>query len=119
MIERANSGTYHITHPHPLRNEQLAEIMCRLFGKSRFEWLNSASEPAENANEVELMLHEIITSYAPYAEAEPVFDTSETDRVLIDVDIPLPKLDTDYFNKILQYARSTNWGKSQPVLSYR
>lgn len=93
--------------------------MCRLFGKNRFGWIDSASEPAENANEVEWMLHEIITSYALYAEAEPVFDTSETDRVLIDVDIPLPKLDADYFNKILQYARSINGGKSQPVLSAR
>jgi thioester reductase-like protein len=117
LIERAIPGTYHITHPHPLRIEQLAEIMCRLFGKSRFEWIDSASEPAENANEVERTLHEIIASYAPYAEAEPVFDTSETDRVLADVDISIPKLDTGYFEKILQYARTTHWGKTQPVLS--
>jgi putative sterol carrier protein len=111
-------NTYHITNPDPLSLGQLQEIYIRLFNLNG-DIVDEEDFQRKEASRAEAMFQKASALYAPYMAAEPVFDRTNTDEVLLGSDIELPKIDKTYFDRLLGYARSVRWGKEkgEPVKS--
>jgi nucleoside-diphosphate-sugar epimerase/putative sterol carrier protein len=116
IIERGITGTYHITNPNPVTMEQLRNIYIDLFGLNG-ELVTQEEYQSKEPTRLELLFQKASSLYAPYMVNEPVFDRSNTDAALYDTNIELPVIDTDYFKRLLKYAKSVEWGKSKSKLS--
>jgi len=113
IIDIGPAGTYHITNPCPLTLEQLRDIYSNLFGFNA-RLVTEEEFHRRKPTRTELLYRKINLLYAPYMAGEPVFDRKNTDSVLKYTDLKMPAIDTAYFNRLVNYARSVRWGKSQP-----
>ena len=111
VIQRGLPGTYHITHPSPLRLCQLRRIFTDLFQISGARFVPQSDFQKEKASRLERMYQEATSYYLPYFLAEPVFDRTNTDRALNGAPLQLPRMDTEFFSRLLSYARQAKWGK--------
>lgn len=58
------------------------------------------------------MFRKVSAPYAPYMQAEPSFDRRNTDAALGDSNISIPAMDIPFYNRLLAYARQSNWGRA-------
>ena len=109
---RGINGTYHIVHPNPITLETLREIFVELFGCEGATLVSQEAFLQQRATSAERMCHRAMAIYRPYMTAcEPRFDRAATDVVLAGSDLPAPPMDVDYFRRLLNYARSVDWGR--------
>ena len=109
IINCGVSGTYHITNPVPLTMKDFGEIFSHIFGTNRYKLVKAASFRSHKPNEIEMLLQESTSVYNPYMLSEPVFDRTNTDKVLSGSGIELPPMDLPYFKKLFDYACSVKW----------
>jgi nucleoside-diphosphate-sugar epimerase/putative sterol carrier protein len=113
IIERGGPGTYHITNPMPLTLGQLREIYAELFGLNG-KLVDKEDFRHKKPSRTEVLYQKKGSLYTPYMAAEPVFDRTNTDAVLKHTDLKTPVIDSAYFARLVEYAKSVQWGKSQP-----
>ncbi|MHC4720614.1 MAG: SDR family oxidoreductase [Planctomycetota bacterium] len=109
IISRGTSGTYHITNPAPLAMKDFARIFSRIFGFNRYKLVKADSFLSHKPNRIERLIQKSTSVYDPYMLSEPVFDRTNTDKVLAGSGIELPPMGLPYFKKLLDYACSVNW----------
>ena len=112
IIDHGIAGTYHITNPEPLTLAQLRDIYSNLFclnGKLVDENDFRRKKPTR----AELLYRKASSLYMPYLAAEPIFDRINTHAVLKHTNLEVPVVDTAYFVRLLEYAKSVQWGKPQ------
>ncbi|MDD5327586.1 MAG: SDR family oxidoreductase [Phycisphaerae bacterium] len=109
IISKGLPGTYHITSPRPLTMKDFGRIFSSLFGLSSYKLVKADSFTTEKPSRIERLIQKSTSVYAPYMQSEPVFDRTNTDKVLSDSDIELPPMDLPYFKKLLDYACSVDW----------
>lgn len=109
IISRCTAGTYHITNPVPLTMKDFGEIFSSLFGINQYKLVPAESFVSDKPNDVEKLIQSSTSVYNPYLLSEPVFNRTNTDRVLADSGIELPSMGMEYFRKLLDYARSVKW----------
>jgi len=105
--EGASGKTYHLTNPEPCKQGELNAWATRALKKvgsqmgfqSRLEGEVTRAEEVANAS---------LSLYRSYLQDEPIFDRSNTDSAL-GQDLPCPKLDADFFDMLLAYAREKEW----------
>ncbi|MFC1636765.1 SDR family oxidoreductase [Planctomycetota bacterium] len=111
IIQHGSPGTYHITHSSPMRLSQLRRIFADLFDLPGARFVHQSDFQTNQASRLERMYQEATSTYLPYFMGEPVFDRTNTDHALVDTHLQVPQMDTDYFLRLLSYARKANWGK--------
>jgi nucleoside-diphosphate-sugar epimerase len=109
IISCGVSGTYHITNPVPLTIKDFGRIFSRLFGLSHYKLVKPDSFLSQKPNRIERLIQKSTSVYNPYMLSEPVFDRTNTDKVLTGSGIELPLMGFSYFKKLLDYACSVNW----------
>ena len=105
--EGASGQTYHLTNPNPCKQQELNDWATRTLKhvgsqmgfQSRLDGDVTRAEQAANAS---------LTLYRSYLLDEPIFDRTNTDRVLGE-DLPCPKVDADLLDMMLAYAREKKW----------
>ncbi len=102
-------GTYHITNPSPPTLSDLAEILSNLFGKNQYKFIPHESFDDSKLTRIEQIVNEAMTAYKSYTISEPVFDQSNTQKILSGTDIVFPSTDEAYFRCLLDYANSVKW----------
>ena len=111
IVEHGSPGTYHITHPSPIKLFQLRSIFSDLFEIPKARFVHQSDFQKKQATRLERMYQEATSSYLPYFMEEPEFDRTNTDRALIGTRLQVPQMDTEFFSRLLNYARRVNWGK--------
>ncbi|MFA5239279.1 MAG: SDR family oxidoreductase [Phycisphaerae bacterium] len=109
IINRGIPGTYHVTNPEPLTMKDFGRIFSRIFGLTHYKLVKADSFLTDKPSRIEKLIQKSTVVYDPYMLSEPVFDRTNTDKVLSDSDIELPPMDLPYFKKLLDYACSVNW----------
>lgn len=112
LVEQGVAGTYHLTNPQPLTLAQLREIYSSLFDING-KLVDEDDFRQNRATRAELLFKRANSLYQPYLAEEPVFDRTNTDSVLGRTGVTAPVIDLAYFARLLEYARSVQWGKSQ------
>jgi nucleoside-diphosphate-sugar epimerase len=102
-------GTYHITNPVPLTMKDFGRIFSRIFGLNRYKLVEADSFLSHKPNRIERLIQKSTSVYDPYMLSEPVFDRTNTDKVLTGSGIELPPMGLSYFKTLLDYACSVNW----------
>lgn len=105
--EGASGKTYHLTNPNPCTlgelNQWATRTLSGIGSQMGFQLkLDGEITRAEQVANASLAL------YRHYLLDEPIFDRANTDRVLGD-DLPCPRLDADFFDMMLAYAREKEW----------
>ncbi len=114
IVNGGAPGTYHLTNRQPMPLSQLRDAFAELFGVSGARFADSDEFRHRQADKWERMYQKAASVYAPYLAAEPAFDRTSADRVLGEHDAEIPVMDVDFFRMLLDFARSTDWGKTAP-----
>lgn len=118
LIARQKSGTYHITNPNPVSIKAMQDHFAQLFGIHEIRLVDSETLEGERLTKSERLINSACSVYEPYLLDEPLFDRTETDLALQETDIEFPEMDLAYFQRLLDYALSTDWGRQpQPISS--
>ena len=112
IIENGVADTYHITNKSPLTLGQLRDIYAELFGING-KLVTEKEFQSKKPTRVERLYKKMSLLYEAYMAAEPVFDRTNADTVLEHADLKMPVIDSAYFARLLEYARTVEWGKSQ------
>ncbi len=110
LVASGRPGTYHVTHPHPLKMSTLRDIYMQLFGVGNITIVDAREFAARPRTKAENILHNALAAYEPYLAAEPVFDRSQANAALHGAPLDPPRLDLAYFQRLLAYARRARWG---------
>lgn len=117
LIRRGASGTYHITHPEPITMRELGGIFAELFNID-LRLVSEQEFGREGATTIERICHRVMMPYRPYmTHLEPRFDRRTTIRALDGEYAAPPRLDLDYFRRLLEYGRQANWGVEPAAVS--
>jgi len=96
--------TYHITSRHPLTLEILAEAFNRALGREAVRIVSGEEWRKRPPNRQERIIARLSEPYQPYLLYEPLFDTSNTDRVLKEAGWCKPVLDRESIVFLLSQA---------------
>lgn len=119
IVDHGVGGTYHITNPKPLTLEEMQDIYEHLFNL-KGKIVDEDDFKHKKATRAERLYRKSSSLYEPYMAGEPIFDRSNTDAVLRHTNLEIPVIDNAYFARLLEYAKSVQWGKlklTQPKLS--
>lgn len=111
IIERADTGIYHITHPAPIPLYQLKNIFCRLFQLKNIHLVDEGEFSRCKPTPTERMCRNVAGAYLPYLQSEPQFDRSNTDTLLQGERENPADLDYDYIKRLYEYGQSVKWGR--------
>jgi predicted lipid carrier protein YhbT len=111
IIQNVSPGTYHITNPSPIRLSELRQIFADLFDLPGARFVHQSDFQKTQTTRLERMYQEATSHYLPYLMGEPVFDRTNTNRALTDTSLEVPKMDIEFFSRLLDYARRVKWGK--------
>ncbi len=109
IINCCTTGTYHVTNPMPLTMKDFGNIFSRILGLNHYKMVKADSFLSHKPNRIEKLVQKATSAYDPYMLSEPVFDRTNTDKVLAGSGIALPPINSAYFKKLLDYARSVKW----------
>jgi thioester reductase-like protein len=112
IVDHGVAGTYHLTNPQPLTLAPLRDIYSSLFDING-KLVDEDDFRQKRATRSELLFKRANALYQPYLAEEPVFDRTNTDAVLDRTGVTAPIIDSAYFARLLEYARSVQWGKYQ------
>lgn len=115
IIRTGAPRTYHITNPQPVPLSALRDIFADLFAIPRARLVRDEEFRRRPHDRFELMYQKAAAQYAPYLAAEPVFDRTNTDAALRGTSLVLPEMNMAFFQRLLDYARRTRWGKASAV----
>jgi len=111
VLRHCSPGTYHITNPSPIRLSELRQIFSDLFDLPGARFVHQSDFQKTQANRLERMYQEATSHYLPYLIGEPVFDRTNTNSSLSNTSLEIPQMNTEFFSRLLNYARRTKWGK--------
>jgi predicted lipid carrier protein YhbT len=111
VIRHGSPGTYHITNPSPIQLSELRQIFSDLFGLPGARFVHQSDFQKTQANRLERIYQEATSNYLPYLIGEPVFDRTNTNSALSTTSFEIPQMDTQFFSRLLDYARCAKWGK--------
>jgi nucleoside-diphosphate-sugar epimerase/predicted lipid carrier protein YhbT len=110
IIRRANPGTFHITHNDPITMGELSTIFSQLFNVD-VQLVSEDEFAGERRTPIERICHHLMAPYRPYmVRPEPRFDRTATIAALRSEVPDPPRLDVNYFRRLLDYGRQVNWG---------
>lgn len=109
IVERegATGETYHLTNPTPCKQSELNAWASRTL-KSVGSQMGFQSRLDGDITRAEEVANASLSLYRAYLQDEPVFDRTNTDRALGGT-LPCPRLDGDFFDMLLSYARAQQW----------
>jgi nucleoside-diphosphate-sugar epimerase len=113
IVDHGVAGTYHITNPNPMKLGQLRDIYENLFD-IKAKLVTEEEYKGKKPTRAERLYRKASSLYSPYLAAEPVFDRTNADAILKHSGLELPAIDNAYFARLLKYAKSVQWGQSQP-----
>lgn len=117
IVKKGAPGTYHITHPSPIKLSHLRQILADLFEIPGARFVHQQDFNKAEPTRLERMYQETASYYQPYLMGEPVFDRTNTDRALHGVDLEVSEIDNQFFSRLLSYARSVKWGKKHSKMT--
>jgi nucleoside-diphosphate-sugar epimerase/predicted lipid carrier protein YhbT len=134
IIKSGSAGTYHITNPNPTPLSALRDIFVELFAIPGARLVDEKEFHTARANKLEWMYRKAAGLYSPYLAAEPEFDRTHTDAALNGAsareiahssagcrlgpsisraEAMIPQMNATFFRKLLDYARTVDWGRAQ------
>lgn len=116
IIEGGEPGTYHVTNPSPITIEEFRNVFSRLFDADRIRLVTPEEFMRRKPTALERLYQRAAAVYAPYMVDEPKFDRTNADAALAGSGIELPEMDQAFFERLLAYARSVDWGRRKDAL---
>ena len=113
IIKASAPQTYHITNPKPVSLSLLRDILADLFAIPGARLVREEEFHRRAPDRFESMYQKAAAQYAPYLAAEPLFDRTNTDTTLRGTSLALPEMNMAFFQRLLDYARRTRWGKAR------
>ncbi|MBC8218927.1 MAG: SDR family oxidoreductase [Planctomycetes bacterium] len=117
VLEKGTPGTYHVTHPSPIKLSHLRQILADLFEIPGARLVHHRDFDKTEPTRLERIYQETASYYQPYLMGEPVFDRTNTDRALRGANLKVAEIDADSFSRLLSYARSVKWGKKHSKIT--
>lgn len=113
IIRTGAPQTYHITNPQPVTLAALRDIFAALFALPGAKLVHEEEFREKKPDRFEAMYRKAAAQYAPYLADEPDFDRTNTDAALRGASLVLPEMNAAFFQKLVDYARKTRWGKTR------
>jgi thioester reductase-like protein len=113
IFQSGRPGTFHLTHPEPIRLDDLRAIFGELMHIPGVRLVSEDAFRERKPTKYELLYQRTANYYQPYLRDEPKFDRSNTHAVLGrgKFSAAVPRLDRLFFVRLLDYARRRQWGK--------
>ena len=111
LIARRQPGTYHITNPNPVTIEVMQNYFSQLFDMDGIRLVDPESLSKGQLTKAERLFRNAGGVYETYMLGEQAFDRTHTNAALHEADIPFPKMDLAYFQRLLDYAQAMDWGR--------
>ena len=109
--ESINGGVYHIVNEQYIKVEEIVEYTKRLLNIEGIEVCDPKEFSEKPKNSIEIMYEKLTNMYLPYFFDLRRFDATNTNKILSKYNIKCPEFDYNLFEKIINYAIKTNWGK--------
>ncbi len=94
--------TYNLTPAEPITSRKIVEALSRYFDYEGVKFIGEDVEASERT-EFEKLFYDYVSTFEAYWEEEPIFDRSNTDRVLGEV-LPTPKIDDVVLERLIRFA---------------
>jgi len=109
IVERegASARTYHLTNPNPCKLRELNHWATRTLSPMGSQ-MGFQPKLDGDITRAEQVANASLALYRHYLLDEPIFDRTNTDRALGGT-LPCPRLDADFFDRLLGYARAQQW----------
>jgi len=116
----ASNQTFHLTHPSPPRVQWAMEVSLEHLGIRGVQYKDSVDfSQYPLLQRFQSGLDRNLNRYLPYVTHEPVFDCTHLVHTLAERYVPPPAIDKALLVKMLDYAKSVNFGQKvrQPIHS--
>lgn len=105
---------YNLAAPNPPSVKDIINAISSYFGFTGIRFIGPFE--IENKNYVEKLFYDSLKEYNMYFGKEPSFSTTNITNMLAASNImEIPKIDSNYLNKIIDYAVKTEFGKKKFV----
>ncbi len=109
----AHGQVFHIVHPKPPKVRWLNDVSLKHMGITDFRYGDSSDcDPKSLLGKFQRIFDRGTAQYLPYITRETRFDMSNLPRVLGKNYTPPPDVDELFVAKLLDYAKSVNFGKN-------
>ena len=98
-----HNETYHLTPSKPCSSSEIIESLKDYFDYTGVEFIGPTEIPEEDQTPVEKLFYDYVETFESYWEDEPVFDRTNTDRVLNEV-LPTPVVDGPCLKRLIGFA---------------
>lgn len=119
ILAQGHTGTFHLTHPHPVPMSVLRDRVKRLFDVAGACLVCAEVFDEVPPTRLESLYQKAGNYYEPYLREEPVFDRTRTEEALAGTGLTVPDIDDALFDRLVAYAQQANWGRTknqiQPV----
>lgn len=105
--EGASGQTYHLTNPAPVTHENLREWANELLRPCNIR-IEATERLDGDGSRFEWVAHSTLRHYLPYMQCEPLFDRTNTDKVLGD-SLPFPHIGPEFYDTLMAFARERRW----------
>ncbi len=112
IIKTSAPRTYHLTNPQTVSLSALRDVFADLFAIPGARLVQEEEFHRRAPDRFESMYQKAAAQYTSYLTAEPIFDRTNTDTTLQRTFLTLPEMNVAFFQKLLDYAKRTKWGKA-------
>jgi len=112
MRPEAHGKTYHITHDTPPTLGFVRDVILDLIGVTDTQLVDEESFNLKPATDLEDLLRQQISFYAPYLQKEPLFDKGNIKKFIPTSECPsCPPMDRQALKTLFSYAVKSKWGR--------
>jgi len=107
-----NNKIFHVVDPMPKKIRWLNDISLKIIGVKGFRYGKLlASNPKSALLKIQKIFNKSTEQYRPYIKHECVFEAKNVSSTLGERYIPFPEINESFLERILDYARSVNFGR--------
>lgn len=97
-----HNETYHLTPEHPVNSRQVIKAITDYFQFEGVECVGNKEIPKSEQSDIERMFYDFASTFEEYWDDEPLYDRTNTNRVLNEV-LPTPPVDADCLKMLIEY----------------
>ena len=116
MTPETHGRTFHITHDNPPSLDFIRDVILNLLEITDTQWVSEEEFLKVPPTELEELLKEQISFYAPYLLKEPYFDKTNVKTLIPSGKCPVcPVMDEEALENLFSYAIKSKWGRKKVV----
>ena len=105
---------FHLVTQDVPKNRDHLELVLGVLGARGITLMSRSDLPEERLTGREKRIVNAVTEYRPYFDTRIEFDDRNTAAALESSGLEPPRVDGEYIDRIITYARDVGWGRHQP-----